>query len=154
MQKWLRQVGLQAAAAFDGTKTSLNYKRILPLPPSKMMAQAAQVRLDSLGKVLKALAHDGTPAVLKTLVALGQPLVDALAQHEALVEAARKVVADRVDDINVARQAWFTAYKSLEAALTLKYPDDAERVDSYFDQPQTGNGTAAAAAVVPEEKVA
>ena len=147
VQKWLRQVGLQAAAAFDGKKTSLDYKRILPLPPSKIMAQAAKVRLESLGKVLKALVHAGTPAVLKPLAALGQPLVDTLAQHETLVEAARKVVTDRVDDIGVARQAWFTAYKSLEAALTLKFPDDAERVDSYFDQPQVANGTVAAAPV-------
>ena len=65
----------------------------------------------------------------------GEALLKALTTREAGVVAAQGVVKDRIDDIRVIRKTWFTAYRSLESALALKFPDDAERVNAYFDEP-------------------
>jgi hypothetical protein len=136
--RWLTQLGLDANAAFGGQKKkkkSLAYQLLLPMAPSLMMAQGSVARMESLAKVLKGLAHADTPAVLKAQADKGTHLIKALAEQEAHVLAAQSVIADRVHEISVARKQWFTAYKSLEASLTLKFPDDADRVSSYFDTP-------------------
>jgi hypothetical protein len=135
--RWLKQLGLDTTAAFGGNKKALGYQLILPMAPSTMMGQGTVARMESLGKVLKALAHPDTPAGLQAQAALGHKLIQALVQHEVKVQAAEAVVGECVHEIAIAREDWFTAYKSQEAALTLKFPTDAERVDSYFDAPPT-----------------
>ncbi len=135
VSKWLRQLNLDTAAAFGGKTSSLDYVRIFPLAPSKMMAQAAADRIVSVQNVLKALGHAATPKALAPNIKTGEAVLKALTAREAGVVAAQAVVKDRVDDIRVARKAWFTAYKSLESALALKFPDDPERVNAYFDEP-------------------
>lgn len=147
--KWLRQLGLDTTAAFAGKKQSPDYLRILPMAPSKMISQSAAARADSIAKVLKALAHPATPKSLHPSAEKGKLLLAALVQCEAHVTEHRAIWSDRVDDINVARTAWFTAYKSLNAALTLKFPDDKERVNAYFDEPSVGTSKADEAVVQP-----
>jgi hypothetical protein len=143
--KWLRQLGLDATAAFGGKKNSLDFKRIFPMAPSKMMGQAAAERVASMQQVLKALAHPATPKSLTPAIKSGEALLKVLEAKKAGVSAAQSVEKDRVDDIRVARVTWFNAYKSLEAALTLKFPDDRQRVDAYFDDPPKAKGDASAA---------
>ncbi len=133
--KWLRQLNLDTVAAFGGKKKSLDYLRIFPMPPSQMMKQSAHDRVLSAQAVLKALAHPATPKALAPAIKPGEAALKLLQTREAGVTAAQAVAKDRVDDIHVLRAAWFTRYKSLESALALKFPDDAERVNAYFDEP-------------------
>jgi hypothetical protein len=156
ISRWLKQLSLDATAAFAGKKQSPDYVRILPMSPSKMLGQSAAARMDSIAKVIKALAHPATPKSLHPAGEKGKLLLANLAQHEAHVTAQRAVWSDRLDDVNVARKQWFTAYKSLHSALKLKFPDDEDRVDAYFDQPPTAKGQsveAAGTAVVDEPEV-
>lgn len=147
--KWLRQLGLDTTAAFGGKKNSLDYLRIFPIAPSKMVAQSAADRVISVQNVLKALAHPSTPKALTPQIKAGEAALKALTVREAGVVAAQGVMKDRIDDIRVARKAWFTAYKSLESALALKFPDDRERVDAYFDDPPKAKVDASLSEPVP-----
>ena len=113
------------------------------------MAQAAADRVIAVQNVLKALAHPATPKSLTPQIKVGEALLKALITREAGVVAAQAVVKDRVDDIRVIRKTWFTAYKSLESALALKFPDDAERVNAYFDEPPKAKVDASLTEPVP-----
>ncbi len=62
---------------------------------------------------------------------------------------AQGVVKDRIDDIRVIRKTWFTAYRSLESALALKFPDDAEQVNGYLDEPPQPKADASLSEPVP-----
>jgi len=147
--KWLRQLNLDTTAAFGGKKKSLDFLRIFPLSPSKMMAQASADRVISVQNVLKALAHPATPKSLAPHAKSGEALLKAFTTREAGVVAAQAVVKDRIDDIRVIRKTWFTAYRSLESALALKFPDDAERVNAYFDEPPKAKVDASLSEPVP-----
>ncbi len=134
-RKWLQQNYLDGVAAFGGKKQSLEFLRIYPAPPSGLLNQSAEDRLKSGEKLLKALADPATPPALAKSAVDGKKRLDAVTAAEKGVTAALAVVDSHVHNIAVVRAKWFPAYTALHASAVAKFPDDKDRVESYFDSP-------------------
>lgn len=134
-RKWLQQNYLDGVAAFGGKKQSLEFLRIYPAPPSGLLNQSADERVKSGDKLLAALANPATPAALAKSATEGKKRLDSVVAAEKAVATAQAVVDSRVHDIAVVRGKWFPAYVALHASAVAKFPDDKDRVESYFDSP-------------------
>lgn len=132
---WLRQLGLDAKAAFGGKTQAPGYVRLLPLAPSKLMSQDAVTRRKTIGKVIDALAQADTPPALAASAERGKQLLAAWDATEALVTQAQEAFATAVQGVRAERNAWLLAYKRLHASLEHRFVADPDRVESYFDQP-------------------
>lgn len=151
MGVWLRQLGREANAAFEGKVKSLGYLRILPQAPSKLLALPQDERLAAVGDVLTALADPQTPAVLHKHLQAGQLLFDAWKARHQAVAAALGVMKNARHDVLVAREGWFAGYREVHASLRKHFADDPAMVDTYFDDPPKGPAAIADPAEVAAE---
>jgi hypothetical protein len=137
-ERLLRELVLavsRKAFAHFASRTTPGYLQILPRSASETLALPQVERKKALLQLQDALAEKGLPT---ELTALGKDLTVAVKNREAadagvttaaLAETKAKTAeAAALDELVV-------AYRALHAQLTLKFPNDKPRVESYFRSP-------------------
>ena len=127
-------IGRKAFAHF-GARTAPGYLKILPRAPSEIVVLPLADRRKVVLAIVDALGEKGLPA---DLAQLGKDLAATQKNRDTadadVVTAEIAVTKARAAE-NDARDAVLVAYRSLHAQLTLKFPNDKPRVESYFRSP-------------------
>lgn len=135
------------AFAHFASRTAPGYLKILPRAGSDILALPQADRRKALLAMSDALAEKGLPA---DLAQLGKDLTVAQKNRdtaEAGVVTAELTASKARGVESEARDCVLVAYRTLHAQLTLKFPNDKARVESYFRSPTVKKAAKVAAAV-------
>ncbi len=132
---WYRQLERDAKAAYGGNTTASGFRKLFPRSAAKVLLLPLAERYAVIAAAVVELADPAQPKALQAFHKAGLTLVTSLAVADGAVAKAQKTLDDAIVVVHDARTPWLAGYRSLHAGLTLKFPSDKERVESYFMQP-------------------
>jgi hypothetical protein len=146
---WLKQLNLDLTAAVGGKRQDERLRRVLPLPPTKIFKLGRDKARDAFRAAVEALDHPETPGSIKAAKKKGVALLADITAADTDVVAKERQLDEAQKAIGRAREAWLVAYRGLFGALTVKFPEDTQIVESFFASPAAPAGERKARTVTP-----
>lgn len=132
---WLKQLNLDLTAAVGGKRKDVRLQRVLPLAPAKVFKLGRDKAREAFRAAVEALDHPDTPASAKAAKKAGAALLAEIVAADKEIVAKERQLDEAQKAIVRAREAWLVGYRGLFGALTVKFPEDKQMVESFFESP-------------------